>query len=261
MADTNYAEKILPIMRRVRPLVLPHWGTAQTIHQKDDSAVNVVTQLDLDVEEMVSAALAKMYPDIEFVGEERGGNREADSFWLMDPIDGTGLFIRGLPGCTSMLALIRDGVVVFSAVYDFVNDFMYWAERGKGAFCDKERLRVSDRPLGRAYLGWETHLDKKENEQAFHALRKMGILFKSVNAGWELAMVAAGRLDARISFDPFGKDYDFAPGSLLVSEAGGVVANIGSKDYDYRNTSFIAANPVIYKELTEVPNALFPVKK
>ena len=80
-----------------------------------------------------------------------------------------------------------------------------------------------------------------------------------ISAGFEYAMVASGKLDARISLDPYGKIWDFAPGSLLVAEAGGVVANIGSKGYDYRNFNFIAANPVIYKELTEGKNPLFPI--
>lgn len=63
-------------------------------------------------------------------------------------------------------------------------------------------------------------------------------------------MVAAGKVDGRVTFEPYGNDYDFAPGSLLVEEAGGVVRNLGSDTYDYRNTDFIAANPIIYKELT-----------
>jgi len=76
--------------------------------------VSVVTKLDTDVEEFVSDELTKIYPDIGFVGEEHGGNREAARFWIMDPIDGTGHFIRGLPFCTSMIALVEDGHVNFS---------------------------------------------------------------------------------------------------------------------------------------------------
>lgn len=179
----------------------------------------------------------------------------------MDPIDGTGHFVRGLPFCTSMIALIERGRVNFSAIYDFVNDHMYWAELGMGAFCNSERLKVSSRSLGQSYIGWESHLDKEENLQIFMELRNRAILFKAVVSGWEYAMIASGKLDARICFDPYGKDYDFAPGSLLVSEAGGVVANLGSNDYDYRNTNFIAANPVVFKELTEGHEALFPLQK
>ncbi|RJQ37810.1 hypothetical protein C4552_00230 [Candidatus Parcubacteria bacterium] len=72
-------------------------------------------------------------------------------------------------------------------------------------------------------------------------------------------LVAEGKLDARIAFDPWGYDYDFASGVLLIAEAGGRVTNIGSTTYDYRNTNFIAANPVIFEELTKGPDAIFPL--
>lgn len=254
----NYSEKVLSILRQLRPMLLDHWGSAEIISQKDDSAVNVVTKLDIEVERIVSEHLRKIYPDIEFVGEEQGGNRDARRFWLMDPIDGTGHYIRGMPFCTTMIALIEDGQVNFSAIYDFVNDHMYWAERGKGAFRNNDRLHVSNRSLTQSYIGWETHLDKEENYRIYAELRKVAVLFKAVVAGWEFAMIASGKLDARVCFDAYGKDYDFAPGSLLVSEAGGVVANLNTNTYDYRNTNLIAANAIIYKELTFGNNALFP---
>lgn len=246
----DYSKKVLPILRKTREALLASWGNAQVESQKDGSAVNVVTKQDVEIEERVSTELAQVYPNISFVGEEHGGNREASRFWIMDPIDGTQHFVRGLPFCTSMIALIENGVVTFSAIYDFVNDDMYWAERGRGAFCNGERLQVSNRTLAQGYIGYESNLEKEKNLKLYLTLRKQTVVFQSINAGWEYAMVASGKLDARICLDPYGKDYDYAPGSLLVSEAGGIVANIGSTDYDYRNTSFIAANPAIYKDLT-----------
>lgn len=254
----TYQDIVLPILRQNRELLLSGWGTAAVTHQKDESAVNVVTELDIAVEEHVSQELALAYPDIGFVGEEHGGDRTAERFWLMDPIDGTAHYIRGLPFSTSMLALIENGQVTFSAIYDFVQDDMYWAVRGGGAYRNEERLHVSDRSLAESYIGWESHIEHPENMELFMKIREKTILFKAVVAGWEYMMVASGKLDARITFDAYGKDYDFAPGSLLVSEAGGIVSNIGLDTFDYRNTSFIAANPRMYAELTEGPDAIFP---
>ena len=65
-------------------------------------------------------------------------------------------------------------------------------------------------------------------------------------------MVACGKLDARVGFDPYGKDYDFASGALLVAEAGGIVTNIHKDTYDYRDINHIAGNPVIYEELKNI---------
>jgi myo-inositol-1(or 4)-monophosphatase len=200
----NYKDKVLPIIRETREMLLSQWGKAEIIAHKDESAVNVVTELDNKVEKFVSSKLQVLYPDIGFVGEEFGGDRTADKFWLMDPIDGTGLYIRGLPFCTSMIALIENEIVVFSAIYDFVNDDMYWATKGMGAFKNDFKLNVSSRSLKQSYIGWETRLDKEENVKIFNELRKNSILFKTVCSGWEYAMIASGKLDARITFDPYG---------------------------------------------------------
>lgn len=246
-------------MKATRPLLMQEWGKAEAINQKSASIIDTVTATDIAVETQVSSALKAHYPDITFVGEEAGGNREASRFWLMDPIDGTVHFVRGLPFCTSMLALIEDGKVVFGAVYDFLNDRMYFAEKGAGAFCDDVPIRVSNRPLSSSYMEWEMRLDTPESIDLFDKLRRKAVLIKTISAGWEYAMIACGKVDGRVTVNGYGKDYDFAPGSLLVSEAGGVVANVGSHEYDYRNTSFLATNPVIFKELTEGPDAIFPI--
>lgn len=244
-------------MRDTRDMLLSHWGKAKAVDQKTDSAWSVVTQLDIDVETLVMAELTRLHKGIEFVGEERGGNRNAKKFWLMDPIDGTAHYMRGLPFCTSMLALVDDGAVVFGAIYDFLHDAMYWAEKGEGAFCNETPIRVSERPLRNSFISFETNIDKPRNAELRNKLRSETDVVTTFSAGWEFAMVASGKMDARICLDPYGSDYDFAPGTLIVAEAGGVVRNIGRSTFDYKNLNFIAANPFVYNELTEGPRALF----
>lgn len=258
--NMNYKEKVLPILRETREVLLSGFGVAQPVNQKTDSAADVVTEIDTTVETLISNKLQSIYPDIPFVGEEFGGDRTADKFWLMDPIDGTGYYIRGIPFCTTMLALIDNKQVIFSAIYDFVNDDLYWAQKGEGAFKNQDKLSVSNRTLKKSYLTWETKINKVENREIWDKLLQKTQFTKIMAAGWDFIMIASGKLDGRVTFDPHGQDYDFASGSLLVSEAGGVVANIGSKNYDYTNTSFIASNPIIYKELTGGNDALFPIK-
>ncbi len=255
----QFAKEVAAVMRPLRNMLLPHWGTAVIVGQKDHSPVNIVTQLDFDVENFVSSELQKKYPDIPFVGEENGGDRGAERFWIMDPIDGTAHFVRGLPFCTSQIALVVDGKITCSVIYDFVSDKMYYAEAGEGAFCESERIHVSNRPLAASYIVCESKIQKSENLAIRQELFEQAVLFQSISAGWEFAMVASGKLDGRVMLDPYGKDYDLLPGALLVAEAGGTVANIGSNSYDYKNLNFIAANPVIYKELTEGDGAIFPL--
>ena len=78
------------------------------------------------------------------------------------------------------------------------------------------------------------------------------MMFNTISCGFELAAVASGKIEGRIVLDAYGDDYDYAAGTFLVSEAGGKVTNLGSDDYDFRNHSFIAANPVVHEELRKL---------
>jgi len=249
----KYAPTVLPVMREIRDLVLPHWGNVRSITAKSALPTDLVTELDTAVEAFMTRKLQELYPDIGFVGEEFGGDRTQERFWLMDPIDGTVHFIRGLPFCTSMLALIENGQVTFSVIYDFVNDHMYYAEKGQGAFKDGERIHVSDRGLAEAYYCDEINEAIGNNRELVTRMLDHGARVSLVCAGWEFIMVACGKLDARLAIDPWGKDYDFAPGCLLVAEAGGIVRNFGSDTYDYTNRNFIAASPKVYRDFMEGP--------
>jgi myo-inositol-1(or 4)-monophosphatase len=250
----NITPQILSIIRSTRSITLPFYGKAEIIGQKDNSPSNVVTKLDNEVEQYLKSEFKKVNETIEFAGEEFGGSRDKKKLWLVDPIDGTIHFIRGIPYCTTMVALIEDGQVVFSAIYDFVNDIMYYAEKGKGAFKNEEKLKISDRKVNQSIIGFESSdLDMRDK------MRERCLLLNHIVAGYEFILVATGKVEGRICYNPFGKDYDYAPGSLLVSEAGGFVANIGSSTYDYRNTNFIAGNKYLFDNLTKGPSAIFPI--
>jgi myo-inositol-1(or 4)-monophosphatase len=254
-----YSSAVIDALRARRPLLLSGWGSAPVARNKGTAAHDVVTEIDLRVEEELRDALKRIDPSIPFVGEETGGIENVERFWLCDPIDGTAHYVRGLPFATSMVTLIEKGQVNFVAIYDFINDNVYHATRGQGAFRDSEPIRVSTRSLKEGYCIPETKLEKPENYKIYlKLLESAGGLPEFYNCGFDFAMIASGKLDGRICFDSFGKDWDYAP-SLLVEEAGGVIANIGMRTYDYRNHDFIAANPIVFKDLTEGPDAPFPI--
>ena len=255
----DYATTVLPIVRATRAMLMPHYGNIAEVSRKGDGAVTAVTELDLAVEKYLREKLAEIYPEIPFAGEEFGGSRDEPLFWLCDPIDGTGHFIHGLPFCTVMLALIKDQQVIFSVVYDFINDIAYHATRGEGAFANETRLHVSNRNLADAYLIYESDITKPENKAIYDKIFEKTGLLMMMTAGWSLAMIASGKIDGRVTVGGWGYDYDFAPGSLLVEEAGGIVANIGKTTYDYRGRDFLAVTPAIFQELTSGPDSLFPI--
>lgn len=253
---SELTKQILPILRSTRDISLPSWGTIEARLQKTKSATDLVTDIDYKIEELLAKNLLKVDSTISFVGEEFGGDRSANRFWLVDPIDGTSHYVRGLPFCTTMIALIENGQVTFSAIYDFLNDRMYHAERGKGAYCNNEPIFVSTRPLSMAYISFEGKLESDEDKKIHAQLLEQTRLVGMLGSGWEFAMVASGKLEGRVCIDSYGKDYDFAPGSLLVSEAGGIVTNTGSPSYNYTNLNLIAASKVTYQALTTGPNRI-----
>ena len=242
-------DEIIKIVRATRALTLPHFGNIAVKEYKSASFTDAVTLIDQAVEKKLEEDLAVLLPSIPFVGEEYGGDRESETFWLCDPIDATGHYIRGIPFCTTMLALIDNGKVIFSIIYDFVNDDVYHAEEGKGAYKNDVRLSVSNRPLLQAYLACEINSKKEENREVLSAIRSKANLIHTLSAGFEFVLVASGKIEGRIVYNGFGKDYDFAAGTFLVKEAGGIVRNFKSDSYDYKNLNFIVSNQAVYDAL------------
>lgn len=256
----RYDEIVLPIMREVCAPLREAWGRIATRHKESAKEDDVVTELDTATEDAARAALARAYPETGFAGEEGGGARTG-RYWLMDPIDGTRRFAAGERGCTSQLALIEGGEAVFAVIYDFLDDTMYWAEKGRGSFREREPIRVSAKGLREGLVGWEMRLERPDDKEAFARLGTLTRMERFRVAGESFIKVATGAAEAHIVSDGWGQDYDFAPGILLVQEAGGIVANIGRRDFSLSNLRFIAANPRVFTELTEGDGAVFPIRE
>jgi myo-inositol-1(or 4)-monophosphatase len=237
-------------LERLRPKLLEAQGTIEH-HLKNDETV--VTEMDTFVEEELQKTLEKLDPGIAFGGEEGGVDFNKSTFWLVDPIDGTEAFIRGLPFATNMVTLIDNNEPVFGAIYNFTMGDFYVAIKGHGAMVNGHPIHVSNRPADKAWIalgaiagkpgtaGLTDHL----SEQVVSRVRRFGA------AGFDYHLIASGALDGCIRYQAHGHEWDFAPGTLLVQEAGGRVANIGSNLYDYRKFDHIAANPVIFDALME----------
>ena len=249
MLNLNTTEKLLDLVRSTKYLSLPFYGNVEAINFKNGDFSNIQTQIDLDIEAFLQKNLQSMFPNIPFVGEELGGDISANKFWLVDPIDGTANYVRGTVGCTTMLSLIDNGQVEMAIIYDFTKDKMYWAAKNVGSYCNNEKLQVSQRTWNHSSIMFET---KNEDFMQFVLKElKSRLDFKYSCAGYEYILVATGKVEGRVSLDPYGAIWDYAPGSLLVEEAGGVVRNIQSDLYDYKNLNHIVCNKEVYLNLVE----------
>lgn len=216
-----------------------------------------VTEVDRAAESAIIEILSKAYPDHDFLAEETGtagahGKRslQSDYVWIIDPLDGTTNFIHGFPQYAVSIALSYRGQITQGVVYDPVHNDLFLASKGKGATLNERRMRVSQRErldesligTGYPFRNFET-LDLyvsifKEMTQKTAGLRRPGA------AALDLAYVAAGRLDG--FFEIGLMPWDIAAGSLLITEAGGLIGNFkGDGDYLF-SENVIAGSPKVF---------------
>lgn len=212
-----------------------------------------VSEVDRACEEEIVRQIRRYYPDHAFLGEEGGAQGENEATWVIDPLDGTSNYMRGIPHFAVSIAQQVKGRTEHAVVYDVIRDELFTASRGKGAFLNQKRIRASSR----------ASLDEAVLATAF-PFRERGLLqsyarvFQAVfartedfrragTASLDLAWVAAGRLDGY--FEVAIKPWDVAAGALLVREAGGVVMDWYGRD-DIEESGTVLAAP--YKLMTSL---------
>jgi myo-inositol-1(or 4)-monophosphatase len=192
-------------------------------------ATDVVTEADRRAESALVDLLRRERPGDAVLGEEGAAVAGGERRWLLDPVDGTLNYARGLPAwCAAVALMDADGAVV-SAVYDPVAEELFSAARSDGATLNGKPLRVDSAPgLGEAVVSTFVDVRRREGEIAAGTetlLRRVGAL-RAVGCGsLELAWVAAGRLHGWVQADV--EPWDWHPGALLVAEAGGVARVAG----------------------------------
>lgn len=219
---------------------------------------NFVSAADRKAEQVLREELLAARPGYSFLGEESGKTEGSDKThtWIVDPLDGTTNFLHGIPQFSIAIALEREGVIVAGLVYNPINDEMFTAERGKGAFLNDTRLRVAGRQrmadavvaCGLPHLGrGDLALFRNEFglvQEKVAGLRRFG------SAALDLAYVAAGRFD--IYWERDLSPWDIAPGILLVREAGGYVTDCDGQDAMLLKGHIAAGNETLHKELLKI---------
>lgn len=219
-----------------------------------------VSEVDRNAEKEIIYHLNKAFPDHGIMGEESGiqeGNADSDFQWVIDPLDGTTNFIRGIPHFAISIACKYQGKLEHAVVFDPVRQEEFVASRGKGAALNGRRIRVTKQPdLERALLGtgipFRAHQQEKMDDYMrtleelaprCAGIRRMGA------ASLDLAYVAAGRLDA---FWEIGlSEWDMAAGALLVLEAGGLVSDMrGGSDY-LESGNIVCGGPKCFKAVLQ----------
>ncbi len=215
-----------------------------------------VTQVDQAAEQAIIDTVKKAYPDHGFLAEESGASGEgADHVWIIDPLDGTTNFIHGFPQYCVSIGVRHRGALAHAVVYDPNRNELFTASKGRGAFLNDRRIRVTGQvKLMDALVG--TGFPFKELTRLDLYTRQLQAMMKSCSgvrragaAALDLAYVACGRLDAfwELGLAP----WDMAAGALLVQEAGGLVGDLQGEQSYMESGDICCATPRVFPALLE----------
>jgi histidinol-phosphatase len=236
------------VARRAGELALTYMARGITAEDKSDDSP--VTVADRECEQLIVNGLRTAFPDDGFLGEEgssdsgRSGRR-----WIVDPIDGTRDFVRGLPTWSHLIALEADGDVMLGVCYFAAQSQLYWAVRGQGAFLGDRPIRVStiDR-RERAILCLTAFSNLKQSPLAAAVVDYMAGFWavRSMGGCQDAALVVSGRAEAWIELE--AKAWDLAPFKVIAEEAGARFFNFDGGSSIHGGNAVICA-PFLEQEL------------
>ena len=245
MGGVSLLETMIDAAREAGEIALRYYRDGFDVTIKADRTP--VTQADREAEQLIVERLGRAFPDCGFLGEEFGESGARDRRFIIDPIDGTKNFVRGIPVWATLLALEEGGEVTAGVVHAPALGEMFWARRGGGAFRNGERISVSGitrlaeahlihsslRPLRQAgyWAGFAKLVDATDRQRGFGDYM-----------GYTLVAEGKAEIYAEIYAEGSGlKPWDLAPCKILVEEAGGVFTDLDGRATIY-TASALATN-------------------
>lgn len=244
--------------RRAGKTILRYMDRLDRVAVEQKGHNDFVSEVDRMAEEDIIDTIHSLYPNHGIVAEERGGELSDDPAhreceWIIDPLDGTANYLHGHPQFAVSIAVRQNGQLQHGVVFDPLRDEMYTASRGQGAQINNRRIHVTHQDkLERALLAtgfpYKHRADFDPWMRSFQALLpRVTDMRRCGSAALDLAYVACGRLDGY--WEPGLEAWDIAAGSLLVREAGGLVADFQGQQNFLHTGQVIAANRLIFNEL------------
>ncbi len=220
------------------------------------SHADYVSEVDRAAERIIIETLLDAYPNHAILAEESGAQGESEYVWIIDPLDGTTNFLHGVPQYAVSIGLQHNGVLTQAVIYDPTSNDLFTASRGRGAFLNDRRLRVSKRKeMADALIGTGFPYTRFEHMDAYMAIfndvmQKTAGLRRPGAASLDLAWTAAGRFDG--FFETALKPWDIAAGCLLITEAGGIVTDLAGNQNFLTSGHLCAGNPHIHEQLLQI---------
>ena len=232
--------------------LLKDFGEVEQLQVSTKGPGDFVSRADKQAEQVIREDLMAARPSYGFLGEEGSliEGEDPTRRWIVDPLDGTTNFLHGLPHWAVSIALEHKGQVVAGVIYDPVKDEMFYAEKGKGAFVNESRLRVSgrNRMIESIFATGLPFAGRGELPETFQELARLLPVTAGVRrfgaAALDLAYVAAGRYEGY--WERQLNAWDIAAGIVIVKEAGGLIEGFHPEDDILASGGLICANEAIF---------------
>ena len=243
---SEFLDTAIEAARKAEDIIFKHFDTGVSVETKPDNSP--VTVADREAERIIKEIVLGRFPDHGFLGEETGENREKSEYtWIVDPIDGTKNYVRGIPLFGTLIALMKNEEVVLGVVNMPVLKELSYAERGNGAFHNGERIHVSGvSSLNDAYVGFGgvKKFQQKGMTKELLSITNATRSDKGLGDCWSYTLIARGKLDALV--DATIKIWDVAAPSIIIEEAGGMITDLTGKAIGRDTTSVIATNGFLH---------------
>ncbi len=256
----NYIDVAINAARQAGQIHKKYFRRDLKIETKS-SPFDLLTIADTESEEAIISVIRRYFPEHNLVAEEQSYNKTKSEYtWIVDPLDGTNNFACGMPIFCVSIALIYNEEPILGVIYDVIREETFYAEKGKGAFLNKNRISVTSVDTlensllitGFYYSRGEEMIETLETIKKFFFRRIIG-LRRLGAAALDLCYIACGRASGFWEFEL--SPWDFAAGKLLIEEAGGKVTGKQGEKISIRNKSFIvASNGKIHDQMLAVLN-------
>ncbi|MBN8896500.1 MAG: inositol monophosphatase [Rhodanobacter sp.] len=236
-------------------VILRYMNRIDGLHVVEKQQMDFVSEVDKLAEAEIVKELRRAYPDHAILAEESGATGKGPLTWVIDPLDGTHNYLRGIPHFCVSIALLEKGVPIHAVVFDPLRDELYTASKGDGAYLNDRRMRVGKREnLGGAMIATGFPFRQREHlgpqlDMTRAILGQAEDIRRSGSAALDLAYVAAGRYDGY--FEIGLKPWDMAAGVLLVHEAGGRYCDFAGRDGIPASGNIIAGNLNVAKAMVD----------
>ena len=256
---TSFKKTAIDAAKSAGLLLKRNIGRRHTIEFK--GVIDVVTEMDIKAEDMIMKTIKARFPEHGILTEESFEQKSGSGYrWIIDPLDGTTNYSHGFPVFCVSIALEREGEIILGVVFNPMLNELFTAEKGKGAYLNNKRIRVSGiSELTKSLLATgfpydvRTSPDNNISHFANLAVRAQAIR-RAGSAALDMCYVACGRFDG--FWELKLKPWDTAAAMLIIKEAGGIVTDFKGSAFSLYSGETLASNGLVHDEMIEVLNAV-----